>query len=289
MELVRALRLTPVLIVGVALALSACGNQTDPGGESGTTEPSGSSGEELAGRTFISAGVTGHELVDGSQVELTFEATSLSARAGCNTLFGDYALEQQSLRVGTMASTQMGCEQSLMDQDRWLAAFLESGPTVGVNGDELTLSDGEAELVLIDRVVAEPDRPLEETTWQLESHRKNDGVSHVTGMDKASLRFDGAGRVQVRTGCNQGSGSYELDGDTVTIGPVMLTRKACPEPAMEIEAMVTSALDQQTLTVSVDADRLTLEGDDVGLGFVAVPEPGAGSGAGTSETAPPTS
>ena len=278
MELLRALRLTPVLVIGLALALSACGDQTAPGAGSETSEPSASTGEELAGRTFVSTGVNGRELVDGSQVQLTFEASALSARAGCNTLFGDYAVEEQTLRVGAMGSTEMGCEQALMEQDQWLAGFLEAGPTVRIDGDELTLSAGEAELVLTDRVVADPDRPLEGTTWQLESHRSNDAVSNITGMDKASLRFDGEGRVQVRTGCNQGSATYEREGDTVVIGPVMLTRMACPEPAMEIEALVTSALDQQTLTVSVEADRLTLDGDDSGLGLVAVAEPGAERG-----------
>lgn len=282
MELLRAVHLTPVLVIGLALCLSACGDQTAPGDGSETTEPSASIGEELAGRTFVSTGVSGHELADGSQVQLTFEATALSARAGCNTLFGDYAVEEQTLRVGAMGSTEMGCEQALMEQDQWLGEFLEAGPTVAVDGDELTLSGDEAVLVLTDRVVADPDRPLEGTTWQLESHRSNDAVSNVTGMEKASLRFDGEGRVQVRTGCNQGSATYEREGDTVVIGPIMLTRMACPEPAMEIEAMMTSALDQQTLTVSVEADRLTLDGDDAGLGLVAVPEPGADSGVSTS-------
>ncbi|WP_256840673.1 META domain-containing protein [Ornithinimicrobium cryptoxanthini] len=281
-ELLRAAVLTPVLVAGLALALSACANQTAPGDGSAAPEPSASTGEELAGRTFVSTGASGHELVDGSQVQLTFEATTLSARAGCNALFGDYAVEEQTLRVGAMGSTEMGCEQALMEQDQWLAAFLEAGPTVRVDGDELTLSGEEAELVLTDRVVADPDRPLEGTTWQLESHRGNDAVSHVTGMDKASLRFDGDGLLEVHTGCNQGSATYELDGDTVIIGPVALTRMACPEPAMEIEALLTSALDRQTLTVSVEADRLTLDGDDSGLGLVAVPTPDADTGASTS-------
>lgn len=287
----------PAAVGVLLLALSACAVQSGPPGigtpPSGDNPSAGATGAtestDLDGRTFISSGITGHELVEGSVVRMAFEGGQLSVQAGCNNLFAAYAVEQQTLRVATMGSTQMGCEQDLMDQDQWLAGFLEGGPTAVVDGDELTLSDGATELVLTDRVVADPDRPLVGTTWQLESHRSDDAVSHVAGMEKATLRFDGQGRLQVHTGCNRGSATYAVEGDTVVIGPVMLTRMACPEPAMQIETLLTQAIDQQTLSVSIEADRLTLkstgEGDDgsgSGLGLRAVPDPAGDDSATTS-------
>lgn len=276
-------------VVGVLLlALPACAVQSGPPGigvppggdnhSAGATGQSGTEGVALDGRTFISTGSTGHDLVEGSVVRMVFESGQLSVQAGCNNLFASYAVEQQTLRVTAMGSTQMGCEQDLMEQDQWLAGFLEGGPSAVVDGDELTLSDGATELVLTDRVVADPDRPLEGTTWQLESHRSDDALSHIAGMEKASLRFDGQGRLQVDTGCNRGSATYAVEGDTVVIGPVMLTRMACPEPAMEIETLLTQAIDEQTLTVSIEADLLTLEGTGGGaggggLGLRAAPDP----------------
>ena len=52
---------------------------------------------------------------------------------------------------------------------------------------------------------------------------------------EVSMRFDDEGQVSGQGGCNRYSGGYELAGDRLTIGPVAMTRMACPDEQMTTE------------------------------------------------------
>ena len=49
---------------------------------------------------------------------------------------------------------------------------------------------------------------------------------------------------------------------TLTVGPVALTRMACQGARAELEAAVTEVLGSGELQVQIQADRLTLTGED---------------------------
>lgn len=117
---------TALVVVAGGLALAACG-----GG-----------GADLAGSSFTSIEVRGHDLVEGSRVTLTFADGQVSANAGCNTMNGAATWDGETLEVeGPLASTMMACEEPLMEQDDWLSDFLTSSPDLAVDGGELTLGD----------------------------------------------------------------------------------------------------------------------------------------------------
>jgi heat shock protein HslJ len=142
-------RLTALLLVG-ALVLGACG---DDGGDDVSTDGDGGSSTEvtfddLVGKAFASTNVTGHELVEGTTLDLTFIDGRVSAIAGCNTQNGDADVVDGTLEVSALASTMMGCEEALMDQDVWVAGFLESGPEITLDGDVLTLTSGDESVEL---------------------------------------------------------------------------------------------------------------------------------------------
>ena len=123
-------------LLGAALALGGC---------------SGSSAD-LDGRTYTSTEVRGHDLVEGSQVTLTFEDGRVSAQAGCNTMNGAATWDGGTLDVaGPMASTMMACEQALMEQDQWLSSFLTSSPTLEADGQTLTLGDDSSGMTLTEQ------------------------------------------------------------------------------------------------------------------------------------------
>jgi heat shock protein HslJ len=94
----------------------------------------------LAGMTFESTDVAGHDMVAGTSVTLTFDDDGLAVNAGCNTLFGGVTIDDGTLVVGTMAQTQMACTEDLMAQDALLVSFLEGGPSVRLDGKTLTLA-----------------------------------------------------------------------------------------------------------------------------------------------------
>lgn len=105
---------------------------------------------DLVGRTFVATATPGYQLVEGSTIRLTFDDGRLSARAGCNTMFGGATWADGVLEAPMLASTRMACAPELMEQDGWLAALLSSSPTIRVDGATLTIGDADAGLVLVE-------------------------------------------------------------------------------------------------------------------------------------------
>jgi len=220
-------------------------------------------GGSLDGREFLSQSVEGQELVEGSTIRLGFADGSISAHAGCNQMNGAYTLDGDVLHVEALATTEMACEPPLMDQDTWLAEFLSSGPAVTLDGDTLTLTSGDVSIVLVDRIVADPDRPIEGTRWVVDGLVQNEGVSTVPIGVTASLTITD-GQAAVEAGCNTGSATLEVGDATLTFGPLALTRMACPDEQMQVEQLVSQVLDGE-VEYEIEADVLRLTNGDVGL------------------------
>lgn len=107
-------------------------------------------GPDLTGRTFVSTATRGHDLVDGSTVRLSFAEGRLSARAGCNSLFGGATWAGGVLEAPILASTMMACAPELMDQDTWLVTLLSSSPPISLDGSTLTIGGPDAAIVLVE-------------------------------------------------------------------------------------------------------------------------------------------
>ena len=133
-------------LLPLALILTAgCGDDED---DAASTEGEAVTSETLDGRTFVSTEVTGETLVEGSEIRMTFDGDQLSVNAGCNELGGGYTIEDGTLTAGPFRSTQMACEDALQQQDEWLTALLEGGPTVTLADDVLTISSDTTTVVL---------------------------------------------------------------------------------------------------------------------------------------------
>ena len=245
--------------------------------------------DALRGRTFVSTAVEGFTLVPDTQVSLTFDGDNLTAMGGCNTLGGTWSLEGDVLVVPPMVRTMMACEPSaLMDQETWLDAVLTSKPAVAVDGDTLTITAQGATVTLVDKEVADPDRPLEGTTWTAESLISEQAVSSIpAGVRPPTLTLD-AGSVAVDTGCNTGRGTYTVSGDAVTFGPIATTRMACVDPSgQQVETAVLAVL-TGTATAAIDGPVLTLMNGANGLQLRATPATGTPTTtAGTTTTSAP--
>lgn len=256
---------------------AALGSSSGGAGDSGA----GAGAARLAGRTFLSSSVTGHDLVAGSGISLAFDTDGrLVANAGCNTMSGSYRLDGGRLTVGDLATTEMGCDKPLMDQDGWLSDLLGAGLTATLNGDTLTLTGDGVTLHLTDRKVADPDRPLQGTTWRLDGIVSGTGpsssVSSVPQGIAATLRIAG-GKIHFFDGLNDydgpvGSGAALTIGpDTVTIhGDIAGSAVGC---ASGSTCSVDMSVLRQDFHYQITADRLTVTGigttADKGLMFVS--------------------
>jgi heat shock protein HslJ len=258
------------VVVGVGL-LAGCGSDDEdpvatgdpPGAE--PTGPGAGAGEELSGLEFLSESTTEGgqpvELVTGTRIRLTFHDDGrLTVHAGCNTLDATPTISADRIDVGDgLSTTDMGCDPTLHDQDGWLADLLTAGPTYVLDGDRLTLTAGDRVVELLDREVADPDRPLEGTTWTLDGLIDGDVASSVPGDVAATVTFaDGAVTVE-GTGCNGGGGSYTLDeaAHEVTVPALAWTRMACEGPSASVEAALGAVLDG-TVGYEIEAAHLTL-------------------------------
>lgn len=252
------------LAVLAVLTMAACGSDSDASGDGTTTTGSGADAD-LAG-TFESTSVSGRELVEGTQVRLTFEGGRMAANAGCNTMTGEYALTDGTLQwTGPAAATMMGCQPDLQAQDDWLAALLTDGAEANLDGDLLTLTSGTVTIEL----QAQSDAPLTGTTWTLDGVIEGEAVSSLpAGVDPPTLEIADDGAVTVFAGCNQGGGTVVISDTTMTFEPLALTRMACEGDAGTLEATVVTVLDG-SVDVAVDGDTLTITNGDRGLVYRA--------------------
>lgn len=281
------LKILSLTLAGVALvactaapAGSPTPEPTAPPTASPTTPPTASPAPSdsaapagLDGRTFLSVSITDggddRPLVGDSRIRLSLDAGNLGANAGCNSMSGAYSLDGDVLVVDMLASTEMACDPALMAQDQMLANFLTSRPRVALNGNDLVLTSGETVMTMLDEEEATPDQALVGTVWTLDSIIEGDAVSSVPMGVTATLTFADDGTVAIQPGCNTGRSDYTIDGDTITFGPVALTRMACEGAAGQVENAVLAVLDSGPLDFTIDGGRLTLQGPDSGLGFTA--------------------
>ena len=250
-------------VVLALLVLAGCGDR-------GEAPRAGRTGPDLDATSWIGTKATEHgddrPFATGSTLRLDFSDGGLSVHAGCNHLHGSYRISGDSLRVGSLASTEMACEQPLMDQDAWLADTVFGSPlTAVVDGDTLTLSRPGLTLVLTDRRVASPDLPLQGTRWQLEGIQEGDAVSSVpAGVRRPDLTIEPDGTVVLHTGCNSGGGTATVAGSTITFGPLVMTTRACLDASGQTEAAVLAVLDG-AVTWSITERSLSLTKGNRGL------------------------
>ncbi|HVM30851.1 MAG TPA: META domain-containing protein [Candidatus Limnocylindrales bacterium] len=214
--------------------------------------------------TGWTAGGQAVALVPGTQVRLSFADGSLNAHAGCNHIGGSYAISDGRLQAASLAMTEIGCSQELHQQDERLVALLSSNPTVRLDGGQLVLDGPSGTAVFADREVLEPDLPLVGPTWSLTTLIDGDAARSVPVDVRALIEFADDGTFTVEPGCNSGGGSYELGDGVVVLGPIALTRMACPGDRDHVERAVLAVLHGE-VEFEIRSGTLTLSSGDLGL------------------------
>lgn len=236
-------------------------------GESGgASDPAGSDTGGLAdlqGRSFQSVSLVDgadRPLRTGTPVIVSFTKDSVTGSAGCNSVGSTATLTDGHLIVhGPVGGTEMGCGKRQY-HDQWMGALLTSRPGLELDGDRLTLTSGGTVVELQDSDSAEPAQPLAGTTWTLATVEEGPGpdgsASSVPDGVTSTLEF-GPQRVDAQLGCNGGSAGYQVDGDRMSLQPMVHTDMACDAAAMQIESTVLGVL-SGPLTWTVEGSELRL-------------------------------
>jgi heat shock protein HslJ len=260
-------RVVMSLCLAMLMPLAACGDDSAGSDGSSDASPAPVTAADLAGRTFVSTSVTGFELIDGTEIRISFEEDHLSASAGCNTVGGAYTVENDLLSVSEPSATLMACDPKLMTQDDQLIGFLTDDPAISLKDDVLTLTGAEVTVEMREESSGGSGAPLAGTTWTLDSIVDGESASSVpSGVEPPTLEISDAGEASVFTGCNRGGASIEVTDATLTFGPLRLTKMACGDDATAVEATVTSIIDGK-VDYSINGDVLTVSKDAQALEY----------------------
>ncbi len=265
-----------VLVLGAALVLgvlTGCGGSGDTAGGAPTTaageSPAAVEAAVLAGATYESSSVEGHDLAEGSTIQLAFEDDTMSVSAGCNTLFGPYAVTDGTLAwTGPPASSMMACSPKLEEQDRWLTDLLTNGMESTSDGPTLTLTDGTVTIQLAS-ASAPPLDTLLGKTWTVVGTIADGSTARLpvnTRRPWLTVGQDGLSRLF--TGCNSGRTTVRVVDGQIAFGHATVTRGSCQGAARLNEEAVLAVVDDQTTDhVEFIGEVLIVTVGDKGLVF----------------------
>ncbi len=248
------------LVVAVALPLAACASSTDSG--SGGDAPQSLAGTAWDLAQYAPAGTSALSPVpEGVTPTAEFTADQVSGSGGCNRFTGGYSTDGDTITFGPLASTQMACEGAAGTVETDYFTRLGEAKTYAITDGTLTFSDAAGQVVL-SYTEAVP-VTLTGTTWSATGI--NNGKEAVTSLVAGTMvtaEFSEDGTLSGNAGCNTYNGTYEVSGDSLTIGPLATTKKACEPDVTEQEANYLAALGRVT-TYTIRGDQLELR-DDAG-------------------------
>ncbi|HUP73912.1 MAG TPA: META domain-containing protein [Acidimicrobiales bacterium] len=222
----------------------------------------------LQGRTFLSDAVTVRNepktLVAGTRIRLTFPAKDrITATAGCNILSGGVRIADSRVLVTDLGSTEMGCDPARHLQDEWLATVLTARPSYRLDGSRLVLETEDTVVQLLDREVADPDRPLIRTIWMVDGLISGTTASSIPSGTSATVVFD-ASTVQISIdSCNESSAKVKIGSSTIEFETLVTTDIACSDAPARLEAAITAVLNGKVdYSIEAGSLRLTRSGDE---------------------------
>jgi heat shock protein HslJ len=245
----------PLLCGLAALVISACSDDES---------------SPLLGKSYLLESSEGFKPVGDSGVRLTFtQDGAFGLRAGCNGMSGEFSVEGGRLLAKNLSATTIGCDVVLHQQDEWLAAFMESRPELTLDGDRLTLQNEEATLNFLDREVANPDRSLVGTSWTVTTLITGEVAEGSVIDPPPTLLFTDKGELEIFTSCNEGSGRYEQNGDTLTLSQLQYTDQACSDVQGRFDRHIQAVLTNGEVNFVLDEQTLDLTRGQQGLGAFA--------------------
>jgi heat shock protein HslJ len=227
-------------------------------------------------------GNTQAPLETDSEITLKFnEDNSIGGSGGINLYFGSYTQTGDRITFGTIGCTEMAGPQPLMDQESTYFRLIDSVRSFRNAGDSLELSDATGRVLLVFKADnsgntdsstgKNPATALPGTGWQLSSYSYHEAVVSGTEVSTITLVFNDPGNLNGFGGVNSYFGSYNLNGNAISIGPIGSTKMAGPQPLMELETKYFNLLESAT-GVSITSNSLSLTDNNGKTLLTFVPE-----------------
>ncbi len=179
----------------------------------------------------------GQPLLPDSLITIEFTADGqVNGSAGCNSYFGNYTLDGDSLITGPIGSTQMWCE-GYMDQESAFLQALQTATGLTVTETELIVHTPNGAM----RFAPAENAALEGSDWVLSGIVQGDAVVNTWVDADITIKFND-GQVSGNAGCNSYSGGYQTDGESLALSELMSTMMACEEEISQRETEFLAAL-----------------------------------------------
>ena len=226
---------------------------------------------DLTGTSWIVTGYNNGKqavvsVAAGTELTANFGADGkLSGSAGCNNYMASYQTDGNKISIGPAASTKKACEQAVMDQETQYLAALSTAATYRIDGNKLELRTADGALAASFTKAASGGKALSVSSWIVTGYNngKQAVVSTMAGTD-LTANFGADGNLTGNGGCNDYSATYKIDGDKISIGPAVTTRKACEQAVMDQETQYLAAL-STAATYRIDGSKLELRTADGAL------------------------
>jgi heat shock protein HslJ len=246
--------LTSVAIAGSVLPLVACGGSDD-------AKPT----TALEGKTWVltsyAGGSESRDVPPGVRVDAVFKDGTVGGQAPINTYSGPYTLSGDSgIDIGPVASTMMAGAPEAMTLEQAYFAALDKATAFAVEGETLTLSDADGNVLLNYGAAAQA--TITGQSWKVTGYNNGkQAVQSVAGDAELTAVFGDAGTVSGSAGVNTYNGPCTIDGQTISVGELATTMKSGSDALMKQETLYLAAL-QSAATWSVRGDALELRTAD---------------------------
>lgn len=191
--------------------------------------------QTLEGVDWILGGIArGDAVVEtwiDAEIIAVFKDGRISGMSGCNQYFATYETDGTTLTLGPTGGTRMSCDEERNQREAEFLAALAAVTEYRISRDTLTFIDSEGSELLAFRAKSEPKTSdeLVGQVWQWLQYEDSAGINDILVDDppKYTLELLLDGTYQIRADCNQGGGSYQLDGSSLTLMPGPMTMAEC--------------------------------------------------------------
>lgn len=164
------------------------------------------------------------------------EDGTVNVKADCNQVSGTYTTEGNSISIILGPSTAAACaDDSLADQ---YMQHLSVATTIFFQDESMyfdTMADsGTMKFDEASGSTAEAENEgILDTVWQWTNFTDPaSGPQEINDPSRYQMQLATDGTIQIQADCNNGSGSYSVDGQSITIVLGPMTRAACPDDSV---------------------------------------------------------
>jgi heat shock protein HslJ len=236
-----------------ASVLAACGSSGDD-----VDAEAAPDGPSLEGTNWILSDATDLGVsLDDVTVSARFEEGTVAGTSGCNSYTGPYELDGENLTIGPeVASTQMACGEPQSAVEQAYLAALADVASFAIADDQLTLNNGDGDALLV--FDASEGAQAIVGSWIVTSYYSGDAITSVVGDATLTADFADDGTLSGNAGCNNYNGPYEIDGDSISIGPLAGTKMACSSDELSKQETDYLAALELAESFTVTGNRLDL-------------------------------